>query len=93
MLETGAAQAAQQLVNYGAVGICLVICILAIVYLDKDRTKIRKELADEQRARVEDAKAYMDLALELQQREQGKIDKLDTIAEILKAKARGGGGE
>lgn len=81
--------AAAVLVNYGAIGVCLVLALIALWFVDKDRTKILKRLENEQAARVEDAKAYMQLALDLQQAETKKLEKLETIAGILKDRARG----
>jgi hypothetical protein len=78
-----ATHAMVELTNYGALGICLVLALIAIVLLFR-------ALREEQRARIEDAKAYMELALELQQRESGKIEKLEIIASVLKKRGSDG---
>jgi hypothetical protein len=85
-----AAKAMEQLASYGALGLCLCLALFAIVILDRDRTRIRKRLEEEQQGRVDDAKAYLDMALELQRAESEKLTKLATIAETLRA-GRGGG--
>lgn len=88
MVETEAAKTLTELTNYGALGLCLVLALIAIVWLDRDRTKIRKRLEEEQEKRIEDAKAYMGLALELQKAETEKVSKLDAIAGILKDRSK-----
>lgn len=89
-MEAEASKALIQLANYGALGLCLVLALVALVLLDRDRTRIRKRLEEEQLARVDDAKSYMELALQLQQREAEKVGKLDAIAQVLKVRARRG---
>ncbi len=84
MVEAEAAKTLTELTNYGALGLCLVLALTAIVLLDRDRTKIRKRLEEEQQARVEDAKSYMSLALQLQEKEAEKVGKLDAIAALMK---------
>lgn len=84
MEAVAASKAMEQLTNYGALGLCLLLALFAIVLLDRDRTKIRKRLEEEQQARVDDAKAYLEMALELQRAESEKLTKLATIAETLR---------
>lgn len=81
-------KAVDQLVNYGALGLCLVLALAAIVYIDYDRSRVRKRLEQEQQARVDDAKAYLEMALELQAAEQEKITKLAGVAEALRERSR-----
>jgi hypothetical protein len=83
MEATAAAEATQHLLNYGALGLCLVLALVALWYVDLDRTKIHEKLEAEQKARVDDAKAYMDLALELQRAELQKVTELKAVAEVL----------
>lgn len=76
--------ALSELSNYGAIGACLILALAAIVLIDRDRSRIRKRLEEEQQARVDDAKAYLDLALELQRAEVAKIGELKEVSGVLK---------
>ena len=88
-MEAEGAKVLVELANYGALGLCLVLALVAIVLLDRDRTKIRQALAEESKARLDDAQAYLKLALELQEKTQGKIEKLEAVAQALKEQSHG----
>ena len=63
-----------QLASTGVVGVLLVLALLALRQKDK-------ELKDEQQARIEDAKAYLKLAMSLQEQVLGAVNKLAEIVE------------
>jgi hypothetical protein len=89
MEAVAASKAMEQLTNYGALGFCLVLALLAVIFLDRDRSKVRKRLEEEQQARVDDAKAYLEMALELQKAENEKLTKLAAIAETMRSRDGG----
>lgn len=92
MEAEAARKSLEQLTNYGALGLCLMLALVTIWFLDKDRSRIRDLLSKEQEKRRDDASQFLKLALELQEREAEKVTKLDAIAAVVKSRALGGGG-
>ena len=67
-----------QLLQHGPLGLTTVIFI--VLFLRKD-----KELADERAARIEDSKAALALALDLQSKTITAIDRVGSISELAMA--------
>jgi hypothetical protein len=67
-------QVLSQLAGTGVVGVLLVLSLLALRHKDR-------ELKNEQQARIEDAKAYLNLAMSLQSQVIVAVNKLSEIVD------------